>query len=210
MKTFNIICFGDSITEGAEFPEEYRWTTVLQQLLDKDQPGLFKVHNLGIGNNTSAQGLDRFAPQVLSLLPGLVLVEFGLNDANVPDWSRVPRVSLREFERNLREFHRAITRANGTCVFIVNHTIGAVTGRQGNRKTFNENFLPYNESIKKLAGELDVPCADLPLMMRQREVNLDDFLSLDLLHLSLEANDIYADMIFEVLKSDNIYTGNGR
>jgi len=202
---FNIICFGDSITAGAEFPEVFRWTTVLQELLEAAQPNLFQVHNRGVDGNTTAQGLDRFSGDVLPLLPGLVLVQFGFNDANVADWVRVPRVSLQEFERNMAEFHRAITRENGTCVFIINHSIGAVTGKQGNRKTYNENFLPYNKAIRKLATELKTPCVDLPLLMRQREINLDDFLSLDLLHLSLEANDEYAEMIFETLKSETIY-----
>lgn len=205
--SFNIICFGDSITEGDEFPPECRWTTLLQEQLDNIQPGLCQVHNRGIGSDTTAQGLDRFAQDVLPLLPGLVLVQFGFNDANVPSWSDVPRVSLAEFERNLIEFHRVIVRKHGTCVFVVNHSIGAVTGKQGNGKTFNENYMPYSDAVRKLALELETPCVDLPLLMRQRGINLDDFLSLDLIHLSLEANELYADMIFEILRSDAIHAG---
>lgn len=203
---FNIICFGDSITEGAEFPQELRWTTLLQGLLNQSEPDLFTVHNRGIGGNTTAQGLDRFASDVLPLLPGLVLVQFGFNDANIPDWSGISRVSVQEFERNLTEFHQVITDKNGTCVFVINHTIGAVPGKQGNGKTYNENFLPYNDLIRSLSSELKTPCIDLPLLMRQREIDLDLFLSLDLLHLSVEANEIYADMIYEILKSDTIYS----
>lgn len=205
--SFNIICFGDSITGGEEFPEECRWTTLLQELLDNVEPGLFQVHNRGSSGNTTAQGLDRFAGDVLPLLPGLVLVQFGFNDANVLSWSVEPRVSLAEYERNLAEFHRVITAKQGTCVFIVNHSIGAVTGKQGNGNSFNENFMPYNDSVRKLARELNTPFVDLPLLMRRRGIDLDDFLSLDLIHLSLEANDHYAQMIFEVLKSDAMQSG---
>lgn len=53
----NIVCFGDSITEGAEFPANVRWTTLLQSKLDTVKPGVFEVHNRGIGGNTSAQAL---------------------------------------------------------------------------------------------------------------------------------------------------------
>ncbi len=201
---FNVICFGDSITEGEEFPEALRWTTMLQELLDAAEPNTYSVHNRGIGGNTTAQALDRFAADVLPLLPGLVIVEFGLNDANYPDWSHVPRVSLAEFQRNLAEFHRVITAKKGTCVFVINHSIGAVPGKQGNGKSFNENFHPYNEAIRTLAGKLNAATIDLPLMMRERKVDLDNFLSLDLIHLSMEANEHYAEMIFAALKSDTI------
>ena len=56
----NIVCFGDSITEGAEFNSNERWTYLLQEKLNSVKPDLFKVHNRGIGGNTTAQGFDRF------------------------------------------------------------------------------------------------------------------------------------------------------
>lgn len=96
----NIICFGDSITEGAEFPVNARWTSLLQKKLDAASPDIFKVHNCGVGGHTSAQDFDRFWSDVLSLLPGVLLIQFGLNDSNVKDFSIVPRVRLAEFEKN--------------------------------------------------------------------------------------------------------------
>ena len=81
----NIICFGDSITEAAEVAPTARWPTVLQSKLDEWKPGRFKVHNLGIGGHTSAQGFDRLDEDLLPVLPGLVVVQFGFNDANVRD-----------------------------------------------------------------------------------------------------------------------------
>ena len=102
----NIICFGDSITEGAEFAKPERWPSVLQSKLDSGQMGRFKVYNRGVGGDTTACGFDRLDTDVLPLLPGLLLVQFGFNDANVRDWAVVPRVGLQEFKKNLREFHR--------------------------------------------------------------------------------------------------------
>ena len=73
----NIICFGDSITEGAEFPANVRWTSLLQNKLNEVKPDTFQVHNRGIGGNTSAQAFDRFLSDVMPLLPGVLLIQFG-------------------------------------------------------------------------------------------------------------------------------------
>lgn len=194
---FNIICFGDSITEGSEFPEDLRWPSLLQDMLDEYEPDKFAVHNKGIGGDTTATALDRFETDVLPLLPGMVLVQFGLNDANIYDWAKYSRVSLYEFKKNLREFYRAILRKRGTCIFIVNHAIGDVRGKQGNRKSFYDNFQPYNDTIRYVANKLEAPCIDLYEIIRERQINIDYFVSLDKMHLTLEGNMKYAAMVYE-------------
>ncbi len=195
----NIICFGDSITEGAEFPVNARWTSLLQKRLDAAKPDVFEVHNRGIGGNTSAQGFDRFWSDVLPLLPGVLLIQFGFNDANVKDFSMVPRVGLAEFEKNLNEFYR-IAKENGSVpVFILNHTIGDIDGKQGNGKSYNENVVPYNNAIRHIANESKAELIDIPLQMTIRDINVNNFVSGDKIHLSLEANHIYADIIYSGL-----------
>jgi lysophospholipase L1-like esterase len=64
----NIICFGDSITEGAEFPVAARGTSLLQNRLDDYKPGYYQVHNKGVDGNTSAQGFDRYWTDVIHYL----------------------------------------------------------------------------------------------------------------------------------------------
>ena len=54
----NIICFGDSITEGAEFAPDVRWTGRLQQHLNAWCPEQFHVVNRGIGGNRVAILVD--------------------------------------------------------------------------------------------------------------------------------------------------------
>jgi lysophospholipase L1-like esterase len=197
----NIICFGDSITEAAEVGLTDRWPTMLQSRLDEQEPGRFKVHNLGMGGNTSAQGFDRLDDDLLPVLPGLVLVQFGFNDANVRDWALVPRVGLDEFKRNLREFHRIITVHRGQSVFIINHTIGVVPGEQGNGQSYKDNVQPYNIAIGQIAEELETSYIDLPSMMTKRQVDLGTFLAEDQIHLSADGNRIYTDMVFDGLVS---------
>ena len=177
----------------------------MQTRLDGRQAGYCRVINKGIGGNTSAQGFDRFCDDILPHLPGLLLVEFGFNDANVKDWSIEPRVSLEEFVRNLREFPR-ITRANDSnCIFILNHTIAVVNGLQGNRLTYNENLLPYDNAVIDLAEELKAEVIDLPGMMAARGINLDEFLSDDNLHLSETGNKYYAQMVFDTIVESKFY-----
>ena len=201
----NIICFGDSITEGGDFEKPKWWTSLLQARLDENYPKGYRVINRGIGGNTSAQGFDRFCDDVLPYLPGLLLVEFGFNDANVKDWSIEPRVSLGEFVRNLREFHRIATAKDTNCVFILNHTIADVGGRQGNDLTYNQNLLPYDQAVITLAEELNAKVIDLPEMMAAKGVPLKEYLSDDNLHLSEAGNKHYAQMVFDVIIANNFY-----
>lgn len=200
-KATRIICFGDSITEAAEVGPEQRWPRRLQYLLDELWPGGFEVLNRGIGGNTSAQGLDRMGTDILPHLPGVLLVEFGLNDANVYDWARVPRVSLDEFRKNLREFQRIAVNSGGQCVFVVNHTLGEVPGSQGNGQSYRENFAPYNLVIRELAVTLNTPYIDLPAMMAAHNIAVEDFVDSDGIHLTAHGNYMYAEMILAGLQA---------
>jgi len=177
----------------------------LQSKLDENFSEAYRVINKGIGGNTSAQGFDRFCDDVLPYLPGLLLVEFGFNDANVKDWSIEPRVSLEEFVRNLREFHRIVTAHKSRCVYILNHSIAEVDGRQGNGLTYNENLLPYDQAVIALAEELKAEVIDLPEMMAVKGLPLQEYLSDDDLHLSVAGNKHYAQMVFDVIIEKNFY-----
>ena len=177
----------------------------MQSKLDENFSDGYRVINKGIDGNTSAQGFDRFCDDVLPYLPGLLLVEFGFNDANVKDWSIEPRVSLEEFVRNLREFYRIATAHNSRCVFILNHTIAEVEGRQGNGLTYNENLLAYDKAVIEFAEELRAEVIDLPGMMAVKGAPLQEYLSYDNLHLSVAGNKHYAQMVFDVIIEKNFY-----
>jgi len=196
----HIVCFGDSITHACNFSERDRWPTILQCTLDEWRPNTYKVYNRGIGGETSTEGLDRFETDVLPLLPAVVLVEFGFNDSYVRPWSKRPRVGLDEFKANLREIHRVVRTRKGRCVFIVNHTTGTVGTRAGNGKTHNTNIAGHNAAIAQVAKALKAPLIDLPSLMKQRRVSVKRFVCEDNLHLSVEGNHIYADLVFESLK----------
>lgn len=200
-KPTRVICFGDSITEAAEVASAQRWPRRLQYLLDEYWPGGFEVLNRGVGGNTSAQGLDRVGTDILPYLPAILLVEFGLNDANVYDWARVPRVSSDEFRKNLREFQRIAVHSGGQCVFVINHTLGEVPGSQGNGHSYQENFAPYNLVIRELAVTLNTPYIDLPALMAAHKIAVKDFVDSDGIHLTVKGNYLYAEMILAGLQA---------
>lgn len=173
---------------------------MLQRLLDERQPGAYKVFNRGIGGQTAAQGLDRMMGEVTPYLPGIVLVEFGFNDAVVPQGMLVPRLTVDEFKVKMREIARLAVAGGGRPVFIVNHTQHDVL-QQGNGEPYEETYARYETAIRELLAELPVPGIDLPRMMEERQVDLATFLTADGIHLTRDGNRLYGEMIFDGLAS---------
>ncbi|HOS44264.1 MAG TPA: SGNH/GDSL hydrolase family protein [Armatimonadota bacterium] len=196
----NIICFGDSITQAAGVPDAARWPVVLQALLDDWRPGAFAVYSRGAGGHTCVQGFDRLQGDVLPLLPGVVLLEFGYNDAVIYEFTREPRVGLAEFRAKMTEIMRVIAARGGQPVLIINHTERSVL-KQGDGRSYADGYAPYEAAIRALSAGLNVPAIDLPAMMRDRGVNLDDFVTADGIHLSLAGNRTYAAMVCDGLRA---------
>lgn len=197
-----IVCFGDSITSGKSQPEGRRWTALLASELDRNFPKRFEVFNRGVGGSTTAQGLERFAGEVGPHLPGLVLIEFGFNDASVPVGLRTNRVGLPEFQRNLLEMIRLVRAEKGKPILMANHPIPVVRtiGEQGNGKNYATNFLPYQPAIRAVAAKSRTPLIDLEVSMRAARVSLKELLSEDNLHLSRPGNALYAQHVWEGLE----------
>jgi len=197
-----MVCFGDSITHGKSQPEGRRWTALLAAELDQHFPGRFEVHNRGVGGNTTAQGLDRFAADVSPHLPAVVLIEFGFNDASVPVGLRTNRVGLPEFQRNLLEIVRLVRAGRGHPVLLANHPIPAVrgVGEQGNGRDYAANFRPYQPAIRAVAAKSKTPLIDLEASMRAARVSPKDLLTEDNLHLSGPGNAIYARHVWDGLE----------
>jgi len=61
-----IICHGDSLTEGKDIEVAYRWPSLLQNALGTE------VINTGIGGDTTAGLLSRFATDVIPRKPDVV------------------------------------------------------------------------------------------------------------------------------------------
>lgn len=193
----NLILFGDSITEAVEVPPEARWPRLLEQALQRQRPGVWRVYPRGIGGNTTAQALDRFHTDVLPYLPGVVVFQFGFNDCNVFDWSPVPRVSSAEFRRNLGAMVDVVLARGGSAAIIINHLLGEVTGVQGNGVDYVENYGVYEDVLRDFSGYRDVTVIDLPAGMREAGIAPEDFNGADGIHLSDIAHPHYARIVLD-------------
>lgn len=194
-----LICFGDSITAGRPFREGRRWTALLQSALDRLAPDRFAVHNRGVGGHHTADGLARYDGDVLPHLPGVVLIEFGFNDASVVNNRHVARVPLPAFKENLREIIRLVRHSGGTPILIANHPISPTsTVLQGNGAMYIDNFAPYQPAIREIATATQTPCIDLEAALAATPAC--ELLSEDGLHLSEAGNRHYAAAVLEGLK----------
>ena len=69
-----IVCHGDSLTEGKDIEKPYRWPSLLQNAMGVE------LINTGIGGDTSAGLLGRFSTDVVARKPDLVILMAGTND----------------------------------------------------------------------------------------------------------------------------------
>ena len=202
-ESVRIIGFGDSITQG-NIETNGAWPQELQVKLDNLNQGAYEVINKGINGNTTASGFDRFEGDIIPNLPGILIVAFGINDCNHREWAKVPRVSVAEYEKNIREFHRVTTLKGGCCIFVVNHILQPLEGsrflNQGNAQTYQENIEIYNSTVRKLSGELNVPIIDFPKHISEKSIDVQSLLIEDGVHLSRYGYTVYTEYIFQCLK----------
>lgn len=198
-----IICFGDSITNGHDGAFG-RLNECLQDLLDKWRNGEYVCINRGHNGDTTLHGFDRLFDEVLSEKPDYVLVEFGVNDCNCRAWSPCSRLSVDEFERNLKNFYKLITENGGRCIFLTNHLVEPLEGsrflEQGNGKTYTQNLLPYNQKIREVAAELSADLIDVGGYIVDNNINPQDLLRDDGVHLSQNGYKVYSGFVAERLK----------
>ncbi len=74
-----LVCLGDSLTAGYGVDVDEAWPALLQQGLDAQLPGRWKVVNAGVSGDTTAGGLAR-VPWLLKSHPDVVLICLGGND----------------------------------------------------------------------------------------------------------------------------------
>ena len=113
----NIICFGDSLTEGVGAGNGEDYPSVLARQLR------LPITNAGWRGDTSADGLARLEQDVLARNPRLVIVLFGGNDF-------LRQVPLSETKRNLEEIVRRI-QERGAMVALVGTRLGLFTDEYG-------------------------------------------------------------------------------
>ncbi len=180
-----IVCFGDSITHGYGLDDTQRWTGLLAQAL----PG-HDVRNHGVCGNTTALALDRIIADILPLLPGICIIEFGLNDCALYAGRLRPRVSISEFRDNLDEIVSLCQTAGGICLLVAHHRVSPA-------ELFH--IEPYNAVIRELATIKRVAMVDVAAGINARGEDAAALLHDDGVHLSPTGNRTYATLIHAAL-----------
>lgn len=205
----NIICIGDSLTAGIPDPELDKWVTRLAVGLESAYPGQYSVFNRGFNGATSTSAYERIEAEVSYLLPSIVLLAYGVNDAMVRPTRKKQQVSVEEFKSNLREYYRYFSEHRSPMVLIAAHHPGVDNRKKlapqqmyipGNGKTYAENYEPYHCAIVKIGKELKVPVLDIPAELKRRGLTMKGRLMEDGLHLNCKGHQTYAELMLDPLK----------
>jgi len=205
-QTITVVHMGDSITFGQYIDPSVRWTFLVAERLraDFDNVEIVPV-NRGVSGETTRMGLERFPADVQEHAPDVMTLEFGLNDCNCWETdSGLPRVSEQAFVANLTEMVvRARHFGAREIVMQTNHRT-LRKGRLPSGDEYEEANARYSELLREVAGETGSILCDIRALFEPFD---DDTLAHmllpapDLLHLSEEGNQVYADAIYPFVQT---------
>ena len=200
---------GDSITEGQYVDPSLVWTRLVEVKLravfgDAGSTELVFLRR-GISGETTRQGLERFPRDVQQARPTVMTLQFGLNDCNCWDTDEGhPRVSEAAYRANLVEMiERARLFGTREIVLSTNHpTLRHRKLRNG--RTLEEQRVRYNQIVREVAAATHVTLCDIDAGFEGFDDRALRRLLLpepDVLHLSPEGHEVYADLIFPALRA---------
>ena len=194
-----IVCLGDSITESKSVSVLDGWPVRLQLHLTSCGP--WHIYNRGISGQTTRDALERLEKDVLSLLPGWVLIEFGINDSSFRPSQKIPRVSREDFALCLNEIVRQIQEARGKPILMINHPLGTPDPRQPNGKSREANLRTYHEMTRRIATKRECPLVDLHRRLTRHGLSVwrSRGLRKDGIHLTASGHRMYAQAVIEEL-----------
>ncbi len=151
-----VICiFGASITWGA-FDSEYGgWVNRLRLNFDNQPNPQVRVYNLGISGDKTAGVLARFDAEATARKPDKILLGIGTNDSihnTYPSGTK-----LTEFKKQYKELIQKAQKFTSNII-----VLGITNVDDNNDKGYkNDSLEKYNQIIKDLAFEQNLPFVDL-------------------------------------------------
>ncbi len=194
-KDKTIVALGDSITVGGG------WTEDLEEHLG------CRVVNAGIGGDTAADAVaSRFDMLVPQHNPDIVIISYGINDCLAARLSKPTLQHIADYKAKMRTLYEKATAIGAKVVFqnannIKVSTYEASHNVDGRFAEFGgvQGYLDlWEQSLKDLARELDVPFIDLYNMWRQ-DIPSDDGIGEYLVD-NVHPNDKGFDLNMEVIK----------
>lgn len=167
---FKIVAFGDSTTAPRGKLAVY--ADVLREELTKKKLEVVII-NAGVPGNTTIQAKARFNKDVLLVEPDLVIIQFGINDAavDVRRGAVKPRVSLSDYEANLRYFVAELRACSAKVILMTPNPMawtahlrflyGAEPYHPGDPDGLNVVLRPYAQAVRDIARSSDIILADV-------------------------------------------------
>lgn len=166
--SYRVITFGASSTANREGLRNY--TAMLAEKFPQ-----VEFINKGVGGNSTAMAAKRLQDDVLDLKPDLVVIQFGINDASVDVWKTPPetssRVSLGDYEKNLRDFVDEIRNGGGEVILMTPNQVrwtpklremyGKPPYDPEDPRGFTKILEGYAQAVRDVSRDLKVPIVDV-------------------------------------------------
>lgn len=209
---YTIVTFGDSLTAPREKLKVY-FDWLAERLISQN----VRVVNLGHPGDTTSAGLLRFST-VLAEHPNLVIIQFGVNDSAIDVWKKPPetesRVSLEEYDQNLRHFIREIRQSGGEVILMTPSQLrwtDLMRKFYGHKPVYDPDdergFLKYLsqyvERMRQIAQEENVVIVDIYALYDQWEKTTKrsaSTLLIDGVHPNNEGQKLVADALEPVVR----------
>ena len=209
-----IVAFGDSTTAPRGKLRTYA------DLLEEELAGNgvpVRVINAGIGGHNTGHARARFERDVMAHDPDVVIIQFGINDAAVDVWKAPPstesRVSLVDYEKNLRHFIHVLNERKVTIVLMTPNPLrwtpkmremyGRAPYVPGEEDGFNLLLRKYAEKVRQIAKSEKVPLIDVYRVFQtygEKEGNSVGDLLLDGIHPNDAGHRLVGDQLISLMK----------
>lgn len=223
--SINIVFYGDCICTGQYVSVDQTWVVRIAQKLREKYPAV-AVMNPSTNGFTTRQALDRMTYELSKIKIDVLIVQFGMNDANYWNTDNVgiletdegiPRVKPRDFEANLVEIaNKALAFGAKIIFFMVSQPSGRSVSPlpYAGGRTYQECLDAYNALIRKVSYKLlttklncDTGLIDMDKYFRYiTKGNRESLLELimpepDWIHLSLKGHDACFKYAYPILES---------
>lgn len=152
----SICLVGDSISEGYDAsgfhgvpPMRPGYASLVVMGLEQSHGSAVRLHNLAVAGSSAADG-RWMAPQVVETEPDLLVVAYGMNDAN---WADAP-----EYAANLAVLVQEVRAARPAVEVLL---VSPMLAAPGCWWVSRDRFDQYRDALIVLAGQLDAGLADV-------------------------------------------------
>lgn len=220
----NIVFYGDCISTGQYVSIDQTWVVRIAQKLREKYPDVV-VMNPSANGFTTKQALDRMHYELSKIKLDILVIQFGMNDANY--WKTdnfnicetdegIPRVKPEDFEANLIELANKGLKFGTYAVFFM---VSQPSGRSvsplpyAGGRTYQQCLDTYNEIIRKVVHKpfksnnpFEVSLIDIDKHFRDiAQGNRGKLLELlmpepDWIHLSLKGHNAYFNYVYPILE----------